>query len=55
MKKTIDIICIGEVLIDFIGHETNTVLVMLFGVVLYAKLNNKTIVESILLLRNWQV
>lgn len=24
MNKTIDIICIGEVLIDFIGHEVNT-------------------------------
>lgn len=24
MEKTIDIICIGEVLIDFIGHEVNT-------------------------------
>lgn len=24
MKKTIDIICVGEVLIDFIGHELNT-------------------------------
>lgn len=24
MEKTIDIICIGEVLIDFIGHEINT-------------------------------
>ncbi|SNR42134.1 carbohydrate kinase family protein [Flavobacterium sp. ov086] len=26
MKKTIDIICVGEVLIDFIGHETNTLI-----------------------------
>ena len=24
MEKTIDIICVGEVLIDFIGHEVNT-------------------------------
>lgn len=24
MKKTIDIICVGELLIDFIGHEINT-------------------------------
>ncbi|HEX9152431.1 MAG TPA: carbohydrate kinase, partial [Flavobacterium sp.] len=24
MEKTIDIICAGEVLIDFIGHEVNT-------------------------------
>ncbi|MEL1239594.1 carbohydrate kinase family protein [Flavobacterium flavipallidum] len=24
MKKTIDIICVGEMLIDFIGHEINT-------------------------------
>ena len=24
MEKTIDILCIGEVLIDFIGHEVNT-------------------------------
>ncbi|MEY2922355.1 MAG: hypothetical protein RL108_977, partial [Bacteroidota bacterium] len=23
MNKSIDIICIGEVLIDFIGHEVN--------------------------------
>jgi fructokinase len=24
VEKTIDIICAGEVLIDFIGHEVNT-------------------------------
>jgi sugar/nucleoside kinase (ribokinase family) len=24
LEKTIDILCIGEVLIDFIGHEVNT-------------------------------